>query len=87
MQCKWTKRDMYSMFKSWRSCCTYKNSSVKDDLAGAPSLELDRLAAPVVGGYGKPSKRPSLLDPASITRPTTGQTVERRKYLHILWIF
>lgn len=76
---------MHSMFKSWHSCCTYKNSSVKDDLAGAPSLELDRLAAPVVGGYGKPSGRLSLLDPASITRPTTGQTVERRKYLHITY--
>lgn len=62
--------------KSWRSCCTHKNSSVKDDQAEAPSLELDSLAAPAVGGYGKPSGRPALLDLASITRPTTGQTVQ-----------
>lgn len=53
---------------------------MKDDLAAAPSLELDCLAAPAVGGYGKPSGRLALLDPASITRPTTGQTVEKRTY-------
>jgi len=76
---------MYNVFKSWRSCCTYKNPSVKDDQARAPSLELDCLAVPVVGGYGKPSGRLSLLDPASITRLTTGQTVEKRKYLHIYY--
>lgn len=68
------------LFKSWRSCCTYKNSSVKDDLAAAPFLELDCPAAPAVGGYGKPSGRLALLDLASITRSTTGQTGGKGTY-------
>lgn len=69
------------LFKSWGSSC--KNSSVKDDLTGAPSLEQDCLAAPAAGGYGKPLGRRVLLDPTSITRLTTGQTVKQRTYLHI----
>ncbi len=69
------------LFKSWRSCC--KKSSVKDDLTGAPSLEQDCLAASAAGGYGKPLGRRVLLDPTSITRLTTGQTVKQKTYLHI----
>ncbi len=70
------------LFKSWRSCC--KKSSVKDDLTGAPSLEQDCLAAPAAGGYGKPLGRRVLLDPTSITRLTTGQTVKQKKHIYIL---
>ncbi len=69
------------LFKSWRSCC--KKSSVKDDLTGAPSLEQDCLAAPAAGGYGKLLGRRVLLDPTSITRLTTGQTVKQKTHLHI----